>query len=68
MACRQLLVMVCARLAAAVAAALAVALPTAAADAAAPQNLHAFTLRADEAITHTFTRTPSFAWNPVAGA
>ena len=60
--------MVCARLAAALAAALAVALPTAAADAAAPQNLHAFTFRADEAITHTFARTPSFAWNPVPGA
>ncbi|MFL5922100.1 MAG: hypothetical protein ACJ75Q_08635 [Gaiellaceae bacterium] len=60
--------MACARLAAAVAAALAVALPTAAAHAAAPQSLHAFTLRADEAITHTFSRTPSFAWNPVAGA
>jgi hypothetical protein len=60
--------MVCARLAAAVAAALVVALPTAAAHAAAPQNLHAFTLRADEAVTHTFASTPSFAWNPVPGA
>jgi hypothetical protein len=60
--------MACARLAAAVAAALAVALPTAAAHAAAPTNLHAFTLRADEAVTHTFSRTPSFAWTPVAGA
>jgi hypothetical protein len=61
--------MACARLAAAVFAALAVALPTAAAHAAgAPQNLHAFTLRADEAVSHTFSRTPSFAWNPVAGA
>jgi hypothetical protein len=60
--------MVCARLAAALAAALAVALPTAAAHAAAPQNLHAFTFRADEAITHTFARTPSFAWDPIPGA
>ena len=60
--------MVCARLAAALAAALAVALPTAAAHAAAPQNLHAFTFRADEAVTHTFARTPSFAWNPIPGA
>lgn len=60
--------MVCARLAAALLAALAVALPTAVAHAAAPQDLHAFTFRADEAITHTFARTPSFAWNPVPGA
>ena len=60
--------MACARLAAAVAAALAVALPTAVAHAAAPQNLHAFTFRTDEAVTHTFARTPSFAWNPVRGA
>jgi hypothetical protein len=60
--------MACARLATAVAAALAVALPTAAANAAAPQNLHAFTFRADEAVTHTFARTPSFAWSPVRGA
>jgi hypothetical protein len=64
--------MVCARLrlAAAVAAAFAVALPCAVAHAAppAPGNLHAFTLRADEAVTHTFARTPSFAWNPVSGA
>jgi len=64
--------MACARLAAALAAALAVALPAASAHAAAPptapQNLHAFSLRADEAVAHTFARTPSFAWNPVAGA
>jgi hypothetical protein len=33
-----------------------------------PQSLHAFTLRANEPVTHTFARTPSFAWNPVAGA
>jgi hypothetical protein len=60
--------MACARLAAAVVAALAVALPTAAAHAAAPQNLHAFTFRTDEAVTHTFARTPSFAWSPTSGA
>ena len=64
--------MACARLAAAFAAALAVALPAAVAHAAptpaAPQNLHAFELRADAAVTHTFARTPSFAWNPVTGA
>jgi len=64
--------MACARLAAAFAAALAVALPAASAHAAgppaAPQNLHAFDLRADAAVTHTFARTPSFAWNPVTGA
>ena len=47
--------MACARLAAAFAAALAVALPAASAHAAgppaAPQNLHAFDLRADAAVT-----------------
>src|SRR3954452_7726746 len=65
--------MACARLAAAFAAVLAVALPVASAHAAAappaaPQNLHAFELRADEAVTHTFNRTPTFGWSPVAGA
>jgi hypothetical protein len=66
--------MACARLAAAFVAALAVAAPCGSALAArspharAPQGLHAFTLRADEAVVHTFTRTPSFAWSPVAGA
>ena len=64
MACARL------RLAAAVAASLAVALPCAVAHAApaAPQNLHAFGLRVDEPVVHTFSRTPSFAWNPVRGA
>jgi hypothetical protein len=35
-----------------------------------PDGLHGFLLRADEAAqpTHTFSRTPSFAWNPVSGA
>jgi hypothetical protein len=61
--------MVCARLTAALVAALAVALPAGPALAArAPQGLHAFTLRANEPVTHTFARTPSFAWNPVPGA
>jgi hypothetical protein len=34
----------------------------------APTNLHGFLLRADEPVTDSFPRTPSFAWNPVAGA
>jgi hypothetical protein len=34
----------------------------------APTGLHPFVLRADEPITHTFSRTPSFGWNPVRGA
>jgi hypothetical protein len=34
----------------------------------APTGLHAFLLRADEPVTHTFSRTPSFGWNPVPGA
>ena len=63
MACARL------RLAAACAAALAVGLPCATAHAgSAPTNLHAFMLRADEPVVHTFSRTPSFAWSPVAGA
>ncbi len=59
-----------ARLAAALLAALAVAWPAGSALAAGtgPGNLHAFTLRADEAVVHTFSRTPSFAWSPVRGA
>ena len=35
---------------------------------AAPRNLHGFLLRADEPVDNSFTRTPSFAWNPVPGA
>jgi hypothetical protein len=35
---------------------------------AAPQELRAFLLRADETIRHEFNRTPSFAWAPVRGA
>src|SRR5438045_8827951 len=32
-----------------------------------PQNLRGFLLRADEPAQDTFSRTPSFAWRPVAG-
>src|SRR4051812_32158681 len=61
----------CARLAVVCLATLAVVAPAGsapAATAAAPKSLHGFTLRADEALTHTFARTPAFAWNPVPGA
>ena len=34
----------------------------------APAHLHGFLLRADEPADNSFPRTPSFAWNPVAGA
>jgi hypothetical protein len=34
----------------------------------APKSLHGFLLRANEPSRDTFTRTPSFAWQPVAGA
>jgi hypothetical protein len=62
--------MTCARLTAALVAALAFAVPAGSALAAvkAPQSLHAFSLRTNEPVVHTFSRTPSFAWNPVAGA
>ena len=33
-----------------------------------PAGLKAFLLRADEPAGHSFSRTPSFAWNPVSGA
>jgi hypothetical protein len=33
-----------------------------------PSGLHGFLLRADESARTSFTRTPSFAWNPVPGA
>lgn len=48
----------------------ALVLAPAAVAAEAPKGLHAFQLRADEAErpTHTFARTPSFAWDPVLGA
>jgi hypothetical protein len=35
---------------------------------AAPAHLHGFLLRADEPVDTSFTRTPSFAWDPVPGA
>jgi hypothetical protein len=37
-------------------------------DLSAPTSVHAFLLRADEPRETTYERTPSFAWNPVAGA
>jgi hypothetical protein len=56
------------RLLAAVFAALVLAPASFAADA--PRNVRAFQLRADESEqpTHTFGRTPAFAWDPVPGA
>ena len=62
--------MTCARLTAALVAALAIAVPAGSALAArsGPQGLHAFTLRTNEPVVHTFSRTPSFAWSPVRGA
>jgi hypothetical protein len=35
---------------------------------AAPKSLHGFELRPNESVTHTFSRTPAFAWSPVRGA
>jgi hypothetical protein len=35
---------------------------------AAPKGLHGFLLRPNDAVTHTFSRTPAFAWAPVRGA
>src|ERR671934_553170 len=35
---------------------------------AAPRHLYGFLLRADEPVEDSFSRTPSFAWSPVAGA
>ena len=55
------------RLGAVVLATLAFA-PAANAALPAPTGLKPFLLRADEAPTHTFPRTPSFAWKPVRGA
>ena len=34
----------------------------------APKGLRGFELRPNEAVTHTFSRTPAFAWSPVRGA
>ncbi|HXF97053.1 MAG TPA: hypothetical protein VNJ46_00390 [Gaiellaceae bacterium] len=36
--------------------------------ASAPRGLHGFLLRPSEPLTHTFSRTPAFAWSPVRGA
>jgi hypothetical protein len=49
-------------------AALAASAHASSAGLAAPSGLHGFLLRADEARSATFHRTPSFAWKPVAGA
>jgi hypothetical protein len=35
---------------------------------ATPKSLHGFLLRPNEPVTHTFSRTPAFAWAPVNGA
>jgi hypothetical protein len=48
--------------------ALGFAAGTARSGTAAPTGLHPFMLRADEAVQTSFSRTPSFAWNPVPGA
>ena len=42
--------------------------PARSAGLAAPQDLHAFLLRADEPRATSFSRTPAFAWSPVPGA
>ncbi|HXG77690.1 MAG TPA: hypothetical protein VNJ53_14075 [Gaiellaceae bacterium] len=34
----------------------------------APRDLRGFLLRPNEPVTHTFSRTPAFAWSPVRGA
>ena len=34
----------------------------------APKRLRGFELRPSESVTHTFSRTPAFAWTPVRGA
>jgi hypothetical protein len=49
-------------------AALAASAHASSAGLAAPSGLHGFLLRADEAASMSFHRTPSFAWKPVAGA
>jgi hypothetical protein len=33
-----------------------------------PSGLHGFLLRPNDPVTHTFSRTPAFAWAPVRGA
>jgi hypothetical protein len=49
-------------------AALAASAHASSAGLAVPSGLHGFMLRADEVTSTSFHRTPSFAWNPVAGA
>ena len=62
------------KLPAAVAVLALVLLPTASAHSvatsstSAPKNLRGFLLRPDESVTHTFSRTPAFAWAPVRAA
>ena len=41
---------------------------TQAAAPAAPKSPHGFLLRPSEPVSHTFSRTPAFAWSPVRGA
>ncbi len=48
--------------------ALAAAATAAPAAPATPTGLHGFLLRADEPVTHVFSRTPAFSWKPVPGA
>jgi hypothetical protein len=45
-----------------------VATSASAAPPGAPKGLRGFELRPNEAATHTFSRTPAFAWSPVRGA
>ncbi len=45
-----------------------VATSASAAPPGAPQGLRGFELRPNESPTHTFSRTPAFAWSPVRGA
>ncbi|HLY94544.1 MAG TPA: hypothetical protein VKP14_06830 [Gaiellaceae bacterium] len=47
---------------------LAITAGTARSETVGPTGLHAFMLRADEPLRTSFSRTPSFAWNPVPGA
>ena len=49
-------------------AALAASAHASSAGVVAPSGVHGFLLRADETARASFNRTPSFAWNPVAGA
>jgi hypothetical protein len=42
--------------------------PASAAPPGAPKGLRGFELRPNESSTHTFSRTPAFAWSPVRGA